>query len=68
MRCTHCHGRGVTDREGELIVCEECGGDGNVSCCEGAENTKCYCNSVEAHNKTFDPWRVNLNRLNGAER
>ncbi len=41
MRCDQCHGSGLCDLDG--MPCAECNGSGIVSCCEGAENVKCYC-------------------------
>jgi hypothetical protein len=37
MLCSHCHGRHVTFVDGQVRPCEECGGLGEVHCCEGLQ-------------------------------
>ena len=44
MRCDHCQGTGwydaIVDRKDRILArlpCPECGGYGEVSCCEGTE-------------------------------
>jgi hypothetical protein len=35
--CSHCHGKHVVITDGGVRPCEECGGLGEIHCCEGLQ-------------------------------
>ena len=37
MLCNHCHGKHLTVVDGRVQPCDECGGLGEVHCCEGLQ-------------------------------
>lgn len=55
MNCPHCYGTGVT---GE-IPCPECGGYGQIHCCEGLrEAPECECKAEAAEKRavSYSHW------------
>jgi hypothetical protein len=39
--CEKCHGKRLVVQDGEVRPCEECGGFGEVHCCEGLQAQPC---------------------------
>ncbi len=35
MLCSNCHGQHFVVRKGQLVPCPECGGMGEIHCCDG---------------------------------
>jgi hypothetical protein len=60
MLCTCCHGQHFVIRSGQLMPCPECGGVGEVHCCDGltAQPDFSSCGSEVARTTEWSPEAV----------